>query len=288
MAKRIILVMFIAMSYIFLSLQPVLAWGPERPTYTMEYPAKSATFNSITDNAAIGDERDFVRVAEVRTDGVKNYYANEIEVEAGKDYEVYIYYHNDASETYNTKEYDYRAVAANTRLSTDFPNSLKAGETGEIVGIISSTTTDPKEVWDEAKITAKEDLTLHYVTGSAKIHNGWDADGSILSTSMFSQKGTFIGLNELNGVILGCDKFSGHIIYKIRTMKPGEFEAEKAAEQTAQNDTETAKEGTTSKDLESGTLTNNAENSISPAILVCIGVAVGMVVMKVIGANRKK
>ena len=33
---------------------------------------------------------------------------------------------------------------------------------------------------------------------------------------------------------------------------------------------------------------NNAENSISPAILVCIGVAVGMVVMKVIGANRKK
>lgn len=42
----------------------VMAWGPERPTYTMAQPAKSATFNSITDNAAVGDERDFVRIAE--------------------------------------------------------------------------------------------------------------------------------------------------------------------------------------------------------------------------------
>lgn len=285
MAKRTILVMFIAMSYIFLSLQPVLAWGPERPTYTMDAPAKSATFNSITDNAGVGDERDFVRVAEK---GGSDAYSNHVEIEGGKDYEVYIYYHNDASETYNTKEYDYRGVAGNTRLSSDFPDELKAGETGEIVGIISSTTAFPEKVWDEAKITAKEDVTLHYVASSAKIYNKWDANGSILSRNMFSQKGTFIGLNELNGTILGCNKYAGYITYTIRTMKAGEFKAEKAAKQTAQNDKENTKEDVTSKDLESDTLINSAGNSISPVILACIGVAVGMVVMKVIGANRKK
>ena len=35
----------------------VMAWGPERTTYTMESPAPSAVFNSITDNPTIGDER---------------------------------------------------------------------------------------------------------------------------------------------------------------------------------------------------------------------------------------
>ena len=35
---------------------PVMAWGPERPTYTNEKPADHAVFNSITNNAAVGDE----------------------------------------------------------------------------------------------------------------------------------------------------------------------------------------------------------------------------------------
>lgn len=285
MAKRITLVMFVSMSYIFLSLQPVLAWGPERPTYTMEHPAKSATFNSITDNAGVGDERDFVRIAEK---GGSDSYSNHVEIEAGKDYEVYIYYHNDASETYNTKEYDYRGVSRNTRLSSDFPKSLKAGETGEVVGIISSSTATPAEVWDEAKITAKEDVTLHYVVSSARIYNKCDANGSILSRNMFSQKGTFIGLNELNGTILGCDKYAGYIAYTIRTMKPDEFEAEKATKQTAHNDTKNEKEKVDSEDIETDAKAVDTRSSISPMILVCIGVAVGMVVMKVIGVNRKK
>lgn len=196
----------------------VSAWGPERPTYTMKDPAESATFNSITDNAAVGDERDFVKIVEVRDDGVKNPYVNELEVQAGKDYEVYIYYHNDASETYNTKAYDYKGVARNSRLSTTFPDSLKAGERGKVYGAISSTSTTPEKVWDEAYITAKEDVTLHYVASSAKIHNAFAANNSILSRNMFSSEGTFIGLNKLEGTILGCDRFSGHITYKIRAV----------------------------------------------------------------------
>ena len=41
-------------------------------------------------------------------------------------------------------------------------------------------------------------------------------NGSVLSESLFSEEGTFLGLNELNGVILGCDEYSGSIVYTIQ------------------------------------------------------------------------
>ena len=51
-------------------------------------------------------------------------------------------------------------------------------------------------------------MTLHYVTGSAKIHNSWDTNGAIVPTYMFSPEGTYLGMNELNGMIFGCGEFS--------------------------------------------------------------------------------
>lgn len=81
-----------------------MAWGPERQTYTMNTPASKATFNSITDNAAVGDERDFVRIVEKGTNGT---YTSDLTIEAEKEYEVFIYFHNDASTTYNDPAHNY-------------------------------------------------------------------------------------------------------------------------------------------------------------------------------------
>lgn len=193
---------------------PVMAWGPERPTYTNQKPADHATFNSITNNAAVGDERDFVRIEE-KSSGRP--YSSEIILEAGKQYEVYIYYHNDASETYNDAAHDYVGVARNVRLSSTFPESLTANERAAVTGKITSSNTQPAAVWDEAYVTAKQDMTLHYITGSAKIYNQWGVNGSTLATALFSTEGVPLGLDTLNGVILGCDKYSGQIVYTIQT-----------------------------------------------------------------------
>ncbi len=191
------------------------AWGPsDRPTFTMQEPATYAVFNSITDNSAVGDERDFVRVEEKNSGRA---YANNIEIEAGKQYEVYIYYHNDASKTFNDRAHNYAGVARDVRVSSIFPLELTAGEKGTISGTIMASNTNPTSVWDEAYVTAKEDTTLHYVEGSAKIYNNWGVNGSVLSTNLFSEMGTFIGLNNLDGVILGCDEYSGQIVYTIQT-----------------------------------------------------------------------
>jgi hypothetical protein len=43
------------------------AYGPDRPTFTMANPATYVTFNSITDDPAVGDERNFFRVRDLST-----------------------------------------------------------------------------------------------------------------------------------------------------------------------------------------------------------------------------
>lgn len=192
-------------------------WGPDRETYTNEHPADHPVFNSLTDNLVLGDERDFVRIVELRDaeNDEKNYYVNSLEIEPGKRYGVFIYYHNNAASKYNEAENNYSGIAWNTRIASAFPSSLVKGEKSAVYGRISSTSTDPESVWDSAEIIAKEDMTLHFVVASAKIHNNWGASDSVLSTNLFSNKGTLIGQDKLNGMIFADYEYSGFITYTI-------------------------------------------------------------------------
>ncbi|MBQ8996661.1 DUF11 domain-containing protein [Candidatus Saccharibacteria bacterium] len=217
--KIIISAMLLGLLVNVVKITTVAAWGPERTTYTNESPAPKAVFNSITNNAAVGDERNFVRIVEVDPSGAKHEYMNEVDVSGGHDYEVYIYYHNNASETYNDKEHEYVGVARDTKLATSFPTSLKAGEAGTVSATISASNTLVEKVWDEAFMKATEDVTLAYISASAKIYNDWNKDGTVLSTDLFNGEGTYLGLKSLNGVILGCDRYSGYILYRIRATK---------------------------------------------------------------------
>lgn len=197
---------------------PVSAWGPERTTYTNESPAPYATFNSITNNAAVGDERNFVRVGEV---GSTEPYTDELEVIPGKEYEVYIYYHNNAASNTNASGL---GMATNVKLSSAYPTVLKAGERGMISGIVSWSYVTPEEpnnakegkVWDEAYFTTKTDgVVLRYKTGTATIHNGGKANGMVLPTDLFTEAGTPIGYNKLSGTLPGCAEYSGYITYTL-------------------------------------------------------------------------
>ena len=198
---------------------PVSAWGPERPAYTLDAPADHPVFNSMSNNPVLGDERDFVRIVEANT---SNTFTSHLDIEAGKEYVVMIYYHNNASATYNDATHDYVGVAEDTNVVSYFPEKLKAGEEGKIDGMISSSNANPQSVWDEAYITAKEDMTIGYVKGTARIYNQWDTNGMELGADLFTPKGVFIGLDELDGLILGCEEFSGAVHYNIRTIAKGD------------------------------------------------------------------
>lgn len=195
----------------------VSAWGPERTTYTNKKPADHATFNSITDNAGVGDERNFVRVGEANS---SEPYTDEIEVVPGKEYEVYIYYHNDAGSDTNATGY---GVATNSRIASAYPTILNTNERGMVSGILSWSYVDSSDdqvktgkVWDEAYLTTKTDgVVLRYKTGTATIHNAGAANGSVLPTSLFTEKGTLLGFNKLAGTIPGCAEYSGYITYTL-------------------------------------------------------------------------
>lgn len=192
-----------------------LAYGPERQTFTMAEPADYVTFNSITDNPVLGDERNFVRIAEADSNST---FKDEIKLEPGKVYEVYIGYHNNAKSSLNQTG---AGIARGTKVAVQYPTNVTPSEKGTISAIISAVNANPKEVWDEAYITSDVDVTLNYVVGSAKIYNDWGSNGSILSTALFGEDGTYIGLNELNGLLPGCAEYSGHILIKFKANTTG-------------------------------------------------------------------
>ena len=198
----------------------VFAWGPERPTFTMEAPATYPTFNSIIDNPTIGDERDFVRIGEINADVTQM--KNEIEIIPGKQYLVYIYFHNNASATYNDVAHDRAGVALRTRMSSSFSTVLTPEAKGTVTATITADNSNPLSVWDEAYMTTSTDkVLLHYVAGSAKIYNKWAANGSVMPSHLFSEEGTLIGLNALNGVIPGCEEYHGHVAYVLQAEELG-------------------------------------------------------------------
>ncbi len=203
----------------FSPLAGVSAWGPDnRPTYTNNKPADYATFNSITDNVAVGDERNFVRIREAGTD---QNFGDEIQVVPGHEYEVYIYYHNNAATDTNASGL---GVATNVQVASAYPPTVNTNERGMVSGIISwsyVTPDDPNnakegKVWDEAYVTTATDGTvLKYKTGTAIIHNSGKANGSVLPDNLFTEGGTPIGFNKLTGTLPGCAEYSGHITYTL-------------------------------------------------------------------------
>ena len=196
------------------------AWGPERPTFTMENPASYPTFNSITNNPTIGDERNFVRVGEIDAEGTD--LSDTVEGVPGRQYLVYIYFHNNASATYNSSAYNNVGVALRTRMSSSFSTVLTPENSGTITATITADNSNPTSVWDEAYMTTSTDKVLmHYVAGSAKIYNDWGANGSVMPSSLFTEEGTLLGLNALNGVIPGCEEYHGVVTYVLQAEELG-------------------------------------------------------------------
>lgn len=186
-----------------------------RAVYNNTQEVDHAVMNSVVDNPDWGDERDFVRLMEVDTGRVM---VGSAEIAAGREYEVQIYYRNDASEAFNSKEHDRVGVAREVKLATKYPSQLGTGGRGEITARITAENTNPLWVQSSFGLAAQEDLTLHYVAASAKIQNNYKSNGSVLSRAVFSDEGTLLGMDELNGMIFGGMKYGGKVVYRLKAI----------------------------------------------------------------------
>ena len=194
-------------------------WGPQdRQTFTWSNPADHVCFNSMTDNPEIGNEANFVRVRKV---GGQDKYDDNVIVEPGEEYEVFVYYHNNASAVLN--DGDHRGVAQNVRLKMNYISPIiTTGAAAIIRGTISASNALPKEVWDTAYLHANEDVGLHFIPNSTVLHNTGSLNGSILNDDALFGKdgGTFIGYTKNYwGVIPGCNEFAGYVTFRLKAYK---------------------------------------------------------------------
>ena len=218
----------LAATCIVQSILNVSAWGPDdRDTFTLEQPAPHPTFNSITDNPILQDERNFVRIREA---GVGNF-GNEVQLVPGKEYEVYSYFHNNAASNLNTSG---KGIAQGVRMKSQYPSIVKPGERAMVSSEITATNTIPTSVWDEAYMTTTSTVALRYVQASAVIHTEGAADGRVLSTDLFSSTGTYLGYNILDGLLPGCAEYSGYVVYRLVVEQPN-FTVEKSVTKLGEN-----------------------------------------------------
>ncbi len=195
------------------------AWGPERPTFTWEEPADYVTFNSITNNPKIGDERNFVRI---RKAGTEDNFLDNVNLEVGAEYEVEIWFHNNAKSKLNKKENGNVGIANNVRVRVEQPEKVTAGQNALIKGYVTSTNAKPNEVYDVAYAYASSTVLLRYVPNSATIHSLGNINGEILSSeAMFGKEGAKVGYwNDMWGYVPGCNEYSGYVTYRFVVDQP--------------------------------------------------------------------
>jgi len=183
----------------------LFAWGPTRATYTIEKPADHITFNSITNNPNIGDERNFVGI---RESGTNNQWSDDMTVVKGKEYTVRMYVHNNAAANLNL-------VAENVTAKFNLPTTT--GKSIQVNGFLSASNATPTEVYDHATFTNSDNFNLAYTAGSLKFeNNAFGAAGTPLSESIFTSAGAKLGYDKLDGKIPGCFQYAGYVTFKVK------------------------------------------------------------------------
>ena len=195
----------------------LLAWGPDRPTYTIEKPADHVTFNSITNNPSHGDERNFVQVRDANS-GNETYVDN-ISLTPGHEYVVYVYYHNNASSSLNASGV---GVAKGAYVKAEIPAVVAKGANGvKAVGYVGATNSNPGQVWDDISFnnTTTADIALKYIPSSATIHSFGAVNGKTIADSIVTT-GAPIGYDSLNGELKGCNEYAGYVTFRVKADQP--------------------------------------------------------------------
>ncbi len=196
----------------------VLAYGPDRPTFTITNPANYVTFDSITNDPTYGDERNFFRVRDMSTN---ESYGDTANLVAGKTYEAQIFYHNNASSDLNASGV---GIAHGAYARAEMPAVVKAGTSStEAEAFVGASNASPTSVYDYINFNnpSNGDIALHYVAGTAKIYNNGATNGQSLGdTSLFSSSGMPLGFDSLNGDLPACNNYSGYITFDFTAVQP--------------------------------------------------------------------
>lgn len=229
----------------------LMAYGPDRPEYTVAHPADKVVFNSIKDNPNIGHEFNFVGAREATAAEVAGqtlpkgtstnvWNANTIEVKPGKSYVVRMYVHNNGR--------DEKLVARNVLANFNLPTTT--GKSITIQGSLSADNATPKTVWDEVVMTSSQNFNLKYVSGSLLYENNKGNFTFGSGNQVFSSPGVKLGYSSMNGEIPGCFQYAGYLTFIVTPQfaSNDDFTVSKQVRKTGEttwNENVTAKSGET-------------------------------------------
>ena len=179
----------------------VNAQATSHQTYTWKKPAKTVTFNAITNNPSIGDERNFLKVKPYQSAT----YTDSLAVSDGQEVVLMAYYDNDAASNYNLK-------AKNTRIQISIPSISAKSLT--VNASVSSDNSAPTLVTDSTSLNADAPFSLKYEVGSAQLWNNY-MRGAKLSDAVVGE-GAKLGTDKLDGLVPGGPKYSGYVTLKAK------------------------------------------------------------------------
>lgn len=185
----------------------VFAQDTNRQIFTWNKPAKFITFNSITDNPSVSDERNFVRVRDIGDSNL----GDQMAVRDGQEIVVQIYFDNDAGANLKLK-------SKNTRARVALPSATVKSTT--LTGYIMADNAKPISVSDTVALSSDTPFSLSYEKGSAQIWNNV-LRGASLADSVISADGALIGYDKIDGVIQSGPQYSGYVTlkFKVNTQK---------------------------------------------------------------------
>jgi len=249
------------------------AYAPDRKTYTCDSLASEPVFNSMlweVDGKPKGcggpivvtDERDFTWIRECKAvnpsdltqeckgSGSNPFNTSGVSVEAGKTYEVSVFYHNNAAASGNASG---KSVMKDSKIKVLIPSVIDAKKSVNIVAELSGSnmkvhspdgsTVIGNRVQDGVSLSSDTTVYLQWIKDSMRIDNsnikptkvvggvtsvnpasvvssaaitGTDTDGNVLKGA-----GALFGSNSLDGVVYGCTEYSGWIRFRVKAVAPG-------------------------------------------------------------------
>ena len=196
----------------------VMAYGPTEGTDgrkyfdykdTSTYPNYPA-FNSFKNSPTWGFEPDFMSIKESTSNTWDS--DDKITLQAGKTYDVVVFYHNNAPLNTN--------VAHNTKMQIEFPSVVKGGTDIKGTASISASNSTPRSVWSTLTFNSTNDMLIRYKQGSAFIKYSDGATRNLPNEGkdLFTN-GQLVGRN-FNGEVAGCDTNSGFVQFQIVADQP--------------------------------------------------------------------
>ena len=258
-----------------------LAWGPERTTYTMDKPAPSVTFNSITNSERWGDERNFLVIKDITSEYKGADSLHTIAKGDGftdkavlSDQHIYMlkaFVHNNAAANLNL-------VSNDTKFKINADDSKKP--VFDVQATISSSNCGadgkgnvgkPCSVWDDVFLEPAEgdkgNYDMTYLIDTSRYFNNkkdFTTNGFLLSNNIHSSatNGALLGYEDMDGKFPGCFDYSGYVISIIRVnlIRPEmpDFDLTKTAKVV--EDSNSKNEDSNKKDSSNGSESSTAKS----------------------------